>query len=140
MTTKNNRFPGVGYVHTNAAGLSVLKDVLFQLNDFFFIKDKRSEKPDDYTYRPQLHFCLISIENENVSLLSETSHSFKFLIKLPTNEMTKKDFSYRHCPVSGTCVCGTCSCNPGYTGEECGCTINTDTCMSSDGVRFCNTI
>ncbi|XP_063431271.1 integrin beta-1-like [Mytilus trossulus] len=40
-------------------------------------------------------------------------------------------------PAHGTCVCGTCSCNPGYTGEECGCTTNTDNCMSSDG-SICN--
>ncbi|KAG8546682.1 hypothetical protein GDO81_030033, partial [Engystomops pustulosus] len=37
----------------------------------------------------------------------------------------------------GDCDCGECKCDAGYIGENCNCTTETESCMSSDG-RMCS--
>nr|XP_014344922.1 PREDICTED: integrin beta-5 [Latimeria chalumnae] len=37
------------------------------------------------------------------------------------------------CSGHGECHCGECKCHAGYIGDNCNCSIETDTCISSDG-------
>ncbi|XP_037074383.1 integrin beta-PS-like [Pollicipes pollicipes] len=38
----------------------------------------------------------------------------------------------------GQCVCGLCRCAPGWTGEACGCSTDTDTCVQPGSDRVCS--
>jgi hypothetical protein len=39
-------------------------------------------------------------------------------------------------PTHGICECGVCRCLKGFTGENCGCSTNSNGCISSDGVSI----
>nr|XP_029137367.1 integrin beta-1-like [Labrus bergylta] len=43
----------------------------------------------------------------------------------------------RLCGNHGRCICGSCICDDGWTGEDCGCTMNASCCMTTDN-RVCN--
>lgn len=45
---------------------------------------------------------------------------------------------YEYClgPTHGICECGVCRCLKGFTGANCGCSTNSDGCISSDGVSI----
>lgn len=41
------------------------------------------------------------------------------------------------CGGHGTCICGECMCEPGYTGPACECALSKETCISKNG-KECN--
>ncbi|XP_060906932.1 integrin beta-1-like [Labrus mixtus] len=43
----------------------------------------------------------------------------------------------RICGNHGRCICGSCICDDDWTGEDCGCTMDTSRCMTTDN-RVCN--
>lgn len=40
-------------------------------------------------------------------------------------------------PERGNCTCGVCNCFAGWTGDNCGCSLKTDTCKSDSDAKIC---
>lgn len=42
------------------------------------------------------------------------------------------------CSGHGICDCGTCKCNEGWDGPDCGCSLSKESCMNKDTKKECS--